>query len=145
MDCGSRRIIAPGRRGRLRAIRQKLASTPTPGAFSTIRRSTRPIVSSTVVMIPVPALYYWALRPSGCSAIREALASIADSLLIAHPFTLSLVLTFSAVLHLSLVEAVEALVAEQRLSLPFEPGICTARRWSGRVPAKKQSPAFGRA
>jgi len=54
---------------------------------------------------------------------EKALASIADSLLIAHPFTLSLVLTFSAVLHLSLVEAVEALVAEQRLSLPFEPGI----------------------
>jgi len=79
----------------------------------------------------------------------KALASITDSVSmaerIAHPFTLSLVLTFSAVLHLSLVEAVEALVAEQRLSLPFEPGICTARRWSGRVPAKKQSPAFGRA
>ena len=34
MDCGSRRIIAPGRRWRLPATRQKLASTPMPGAFS---------------------------------------------------------------------------------------------------------------
>jgi hypothetical protein len=51
---------------------------------------------------------------------------------IAHPFTLSLALTFGAVLHLnrreperalSLVKAVEALVAEQRLSLPLELGI----------------------
>jgi hypothetical protein len=51
---------------------------------------------------------------------------------IAHPFTLSLALTFYAVLHLnrreperalSLVEAVEALAAEQRLSLTLEPGI----------------------
>jgi class 3 adenylate cyclase/tetratricopeptide (TPR) repeat protein len=66
----------------------------------------------------------------------KALASIADSLAlaerIAHPFTLSLALTFSAVLHLnrreperalSLVDAVEALAAEQRLSLTLEPGI----------------------
>ena len=66
----------------------------------------------------------------------KALASVVDSLSlakrIAHPFTLSLALTFSAVLHLnrreseralSLVEAVETLAAEQRLSLPFEPGI----------------------
>jgi class 3 adenylate cyclase/tetratricopeptide (TPR) repeat protein len=66
----------------------------------------------------------------------KALASIADSLSlaerIAHPFTLSLALTFSAVLHLnrreperalSLVDAVEALAAEQRLSLTLEPGI----------------------
>ena len=36
MDCGSRRIIAPGRRCGLPATRQKLASTPTPGACSTI-------------------------------------------------------------------------------------------------------------
>ena len=69
MDCGSRRFIAPGRRWRLPATRQKLASTPTPGACSTIRRSTRPIVSSMAVMIPVPALYYSALGPNGCSAI----------------------------------------------------------------------------
>jgi predicted ATPase len=67
---------------------------------------------------------------------ETALASIADSLSmaerIAHPFTLSLALTFCAVLHLnrreperalSVVEAVEALVAEQRLSLPLELGI----------------------
>ena len=67
---------------------------------------------------------------------EKALASIADSLSlaerIAHPFTLGLALTFCAVLHLnrreperalSLVEAAEALAAEQRLSLPFEPGI----------------------
>ena len=66
----------------------------------------------------------------------KALASVVDSLSlakrIAHPFTLSFALTFSAVLHLnrreseralSLVEAVETLAAEQRLSLPFEPGI----------------------
>jgi hypothetical protein len=67
---------------------------------------------------------------------EKALASIADSLSmaqrIAHPFTLSLALTFYAVLHLnrrepqralSRVEAVEALAAEQRLSLTLEPGI----------------------
>jgi hypothetical protein len=67
---------------------------------------------------------------------EKALASIADSLSlaerIAHPFTLSLALTFFSVLHLnrreperalSLVEAAKALAAEQRLSLPFEPGI----------------------
>jgi tetratricopeptide (TPR) repeat protein len=67
---------------------------------------------------------------------EKALASSASSVsmaeLIAHPFTLSLALTFSAVLHLnrreperalSLAEAVEALTAEQRLSLPLEPGI----------------------
>jgi tetratricopeptide (TPR) repeat protein len=67
---------------------------------------------------------------------EKALASIADSLSlaerIAHPFTLSLALTFFAVIHLnrreperalSLVEAAEALAAEQRLSLPFEPGM----------------------
>jgi tetratricopeptide (TPR) repeat protein len=67
---------------------------------------------------------------------EKALASIADSLSlaerIAHPFTLSLALTFFSVLHLnrreperalSLAEAAEALAAEQRLSLPFEPGI----------------------
>jgi hypothetical protein len=67
---------------------------------------------------------------------EKALASSADSVFmakrIAHPFTLSLALTFGAVLHLnrreperalSLVEAVQALVAEQRLSLPLELGI----------------------
>ncbi len=67
---------------------------------------------------------------------ETALASIAESLSmaerIAHPFTLSLALTFSAVLHLnrreperalSVVEAVEALAAEQRLSLPLDLGI----------------------
>ena len=52
--------------------------------------------------------------------------------MVAHPFTLNLVLTFSSVLHLnrreperalSLVEAVEAPAAEQRLSLTLEPGI----------------------
>jgi hypothetical protein len=67
---------------------------------------------------------------------EKALASITDSLslaeLIAHPFTLSLALTFSSVLHLNRreperalrqLEAAEALAAEQRLSLMFEPGI----------------------
>jgi class 3 adenylate cyclase/tetratricopeptide (TPR) repeat protein len=67
---------------------------------------------------------------------EKALASSADSVFmaerIAHPFTLSLALTFCAVLHvnrrepeqaLSIVEAVETLVAEQRLSLPLELGI----------------------
>ncbi len=66
----------------------------------------------------------------------QALASIADSLFlaerIAHPFTLSLALTFFAVLHLnrrepehalSRVDAIEALAAEQRLSLTLEPGM----------------------
>ena len=69
MDCGSRRIIAAGRRGVVPGIRQKLASTPTPGAGSTIRRSTRPIVSSMADMIPVPAPDTLALRPNGCSDI----------------------------------------------------------------------------
>jgi class 3 adenylate cyclase/tetratricopeptide (TPR) repeat protein len=67
---------------------------------------------------------------------EKALASSAESVSmaerIAHPFTLSLALTFCAVLHLnrreperalSLAEAVEAMIAEQRLSLPLEPGI----------------------
>jgi class 3 adenylate cyclase len=57
------------RRWRLPATRQKLASTPTPGACSTIRRSTRLIVSSMAAMIPAPALYYSAPGPNGCSAI----------------------------------------------------------------------------
>jgi hypothetical protein len=65
---------------------------------------------------------------------EKALASSADSVSlaerIAHPFTLAL--TFGAVLHLnrreperalSLAEAAKALAAEQRLSLPFEPGM----------------------
>jgi len=47
-------------------IRQKLASTPTPGAFSTTRRSMRPIVSSMVGMIPVSAPETLALTPNGC-------------------------------------------------------------------------------
>ena len=67
---------------------------------------------------------------------EKALASSAESVSmaerIAHPFTLSLALTFCAVLHLnrreperalSLVKAVETLIAEQRLSLPLELGI----------------------
>jgi class 3 adenylate cyclase/tetratricopeptide (TPR) repeat protein len=67
---------------------------------------------------------------------EKALASSADSVSlaerVAHPFTLGLALTRGAVLHLnrreperalSLVEAAEALAAEQRLSLPFEPGM----------------------
>ncbi len=66
----------------------------------------------------------------------KALASAADSLAlaerVAHPFTLSLALTFFAVLHLNRrepeqalmrVAAVEALAAEQRLSLALEPGL----------------------
>ena len=47
-------------------IRQKLASTPTPAAFSTIRRSMRPIVSSMADMILVSAPETLALRPNGC-------------------------------------------------------------------------------
>jgi class 3 adenylate cyclase/tetratricopeptide (TPR) repeat protein len=67
---------------------------------------------------------------------ETALASIAESLSmaerIAHPFTLSLALAFCAVLHvnrrepeqaLRVIETVEALVAEQRLSLPLDLGI----------------------
>jgi len=67
---------------------------------------------------------------------EKALASSAGSLSLAerivHPFTLGLALTFFSVLHLnrrepeqalSLVEAAKALAAEQRLSLPFEPGM----------------------
>src|SRR6516162_8599901 len=67
---------------------------------------------------------------------EKALASIADALAlaerIAHPFTLSLVFINSSVVYLnrheperalSLVEAAEALAAEQRLSLIREPGM----------------------
>jgi len=67
---------------------------------------------------------------------EKALASITDSLTLAerlaHPFTLSLALTFSSMLHLnrreferalSQLEAAEMLAAEQRLSLTLEPGI----------------------
>jgi hypothetical protein len=80
----------------------------------------------------------------------KALASSADSVSmaqrIAHPFTLSLALTFGAVLHLnrreperalSLAEAVEALIAEQRLSLPLEPGIVHGAALIGQGPAEE--------
>ena len=137
MDCGSRRIIAAGRRGRMPGIRQKLASTPTSAAFSTIRRSMRPIVSSMADMIPVSAP-----ESSGAQAEwllgypEKALASIADALAlaerIAHPFTLSLALSNSSLVYLNRreperalrqLEAAEALAAEQRLSLIFETGM----------------------
>jgi len=65
---------------------------------------------------------------------EKALASIADSLALAerlaHPFTLSLSLTFSSVLHLNRrepqqalrqLEAAEVLAEEQRLSLTLQP------------------------
>ena len=81
---------------------------------------------------------------------ETALASIADSLSLAeplaHPFTLSLALTFSAVLHLnrreperalSVAEAVEALVAEQRLSLPLDLGIVHGAALVGQGAAKE--------
>ena len=67
---------------------------------------------------------------------EKALASIAESLAlaerIAHPFTLSIALTLSSVVYLNRreperalrqLEAAEALAAEQRLSLLFEPGM----------------------
>ena len=67
---------------------------------------------------------------------EKALASIADALAlaerIAHPFTLSLALTISSVVYLNRreperalrqLEAAEALAAEQRLSLIYEPGM----------------------
>jgi predicted ATPase len=67
---------------------------------------------------------------------EKALASTADSLSLAerivHPFTLSLALTFSSVLHLNRreperalhqLEAAEMLAAEQRLSLIWEAGM----------------------
>jgi predicted ATPase len=67
---------------------------------------------------------------------EKAGASIADALAlagrIAHPFTLSMALIASAVVHLNRreperalrqLEAAEVLAAEQRLSLPHEPGL----------------------
>jgi predicted ATPase len=67
---------------------------------------------------------------------EKALASIADALAlaerIAHPFTLSLVFTYSSVVHLNRreperalrqLEAAQVLAAEQRLSLIYEAGI----------------------
>jgi hypothetical protein len=65
---------------------------------------------------------------------------------IAHPFTLSLALTFYTVLHLnrreperalSLVEAAEALAAEQRLSLTLEPGIVLGAALVGQGPVEE--------
>jgi class 3 adenylate cyclase/predicted ATPase len=66
----------------------------------------------------------------------KALASVAESLVlaerIAHPFTLSIALTLCSVLYLNRreperalrqLEAAEALAAEQRISLIFEPGM----------------------
>jgi hypothetical protein len=113
----------------------KTTSTPTPGACSTARRSTRSIVSSMADPgVCARLLGSWAEWLLGYP--ETALASSADSVSmaerIAHPFTLSLALTCGAVLHLNrreperaltLVEAVEALVAEQRLSLLLELGI----------------------
>src|SRR5215471_13234168 len=134
MDFGSRRIIAPGRRGRLPATRQKLASTPTPGADPEKHASHRFVYGGHDPGACARLLGAWAEWLLGYP--EKALASSADSVSmaerIAHPFTLSLALTFAAVLHLnrreperalSLAEAVEALVAEQRLSLPLELGI----------------------
>jgi class 3 adenylate cyclase/predicted ATPase len=67
---------------------------------------------------------------------EKSLASITEALAlaerIAHPFTLSLALTISSVVHLNRreperalhqLEAAEVLAAEQRLSLIFEPGM----------------------
>ena len=137
MDCGSRRIIAPGRRWRLPATRQKLADHTDAGRllYDPEKHASHRFV-------------YGGHDPGACARLlgahaewllgypETALASIADSLSlaerVAHPFTLSLALTFSAVLHLnrrepeqalSRVDAVEALAAEQRLSLTLEPGM----------------------
>ena len=137
MNCGSRRIIAAGRPGRLVGIRRKLASTPMPGACSTIRRSTRPIVSSMAGMIPVFAPDTLALGPNGCSDIpRRRWPASADALAlaerIAHPFTLGLALHDSSVVYLNRrepgralrqLEAAEVLATEQRLFLIHEPGM----------------------
>ena len=97
----------------------------------------RPIVSSMADMIPVSAPDTSALRPNGCSDIPRRRSQASPSSLalaerIAHPFTLSLALTFSSVLYLNRreperalrqLEAAEALAAEQRLSFIFEPGM----------------------
>jgi len=77
-----------------------------------------------------------ALRPNGCSYPEKALASIATALALAerlaHPFTLSLALIRSSLVHLNRREperalrqlaAVSALAADQRLSLVVEPGM----------------------
>ena len=52
-------------------IRQKRASTPTPGGGVTILRSMLLTVSSTADMIPVSAPDTLALRPNGCSDIQK--------------------------------------------------------------------------
>jgi predicted ATPase len=137
MDCGSRRIIAAGRRGRLAGIRQKLASTPTPGAllYDPEKHASHRLV-------------YGGHDPGVCARINggqaewllgypeKALASIADALAlaerIAHPYTLGQALTYSSVVYLNRreperalrqLDAAEVLAAEQRLSLTLEPGI----------------------
>ncbi len=146
MDCGSRRIIAAGRRGVLPGTRQKLASTPTPGAGSTIQTKHAS-----------HRLVYGGHDPGVCAGYigaqaewllgypEKALASIAESLVlaerIAHPFTLSLALTIASVLYLNRreperalrqLEAAEALAAEQRLSLIYRTWHA-ARRGSART------------
>jgi class 3 adenylate cyclase/tetratricopeptide (TPR) repeat protein len=81
---------------------------------------------------------------------ERALASSTDSVSlaeqIAHPFTLSLALTFCAVLHLNrreperalrLAETAEALAEEQRLSLPLEPGIVHGAALAGQRSAEE--------
>ena len=157
MDCGSRRIIAPGRHGGLLGIRQKLASTPTPGAFFTIRRSMPPIVSSMVDMIPASAGDPGAQAEWLLGYPDKSLASIVESLALAerltHPFTLGVALTLSAVVYLSRgeperalqpVEAAEVLAAEQRLSLVVEPGSTARRGLVGAGCSRRRQPPASR-
>jgi len=94
-----------------RGIRQGLVSTPTPGAFSTILRSMPPIVSSMAGMIPVSAPKISAHQAEWAARIpreRRSPASVMPLALaerIAHPFTLSLALIFSSLVHLDRREA----------------------------------------
>ena len=137
MDCGSRRIIAAGRRWRYAGDPAKAREHADAGRllYDPEKHASHRLV-------------YGGHDPGACAGLlgaqaewllgypEKALASIADSLAlaerIAHPFTLSLALTFSAVLYLNRreperalrqLEAAEVLAAEQRLSLIFEPGM----------------------
>jgi hypothetical protein len=157
--CGSRRIIASGRRGIWPGIRQKLASTPTPGAFSTIRRSTRPIVWSMADMIPVSAPETVALRPNGCLDIPRR-RSPASPMLWRWPsgsptrspgVSLSLIprwftsIAASPSEHCAKSKPPRRWLRSNGSRWSTNLACCAAWLWSGKVQSKKQSPAFARA
>ena len=159
MDCGSRRIIASGRRGRVAGIPAKTRQHADAGRllYDPTKHASHRLV-------------YGGHDPGVCARVHgaqaewllgypeKALASIADALALAarlaHPYTLGVALSWSSVVYLNRreperalrqLEAAEALAAEQRLSLTFEPGMLRGVALFDKVPSTKQSPASARA